>query len=496
MPRTNEFQIRWTRSFLRADAEQPSGTLRMVLTAIRRNQWVLLDRKSTPPETRFYPFKKAELTPRLESTPFDTPVTRALGLEGRPSSQTIESDKIRLFAGRPENTEEPWLPRKVLLDPDGIPVAIGIPTIPRELPEHGVALELARGTPGAGGVHGESWRRPAPKPPTPEPEIPLDYSIVRIFYATDRARQIDGSYAGVRNADEKLSFGTCDVTIPRDHRMAALESPRWWRFEFRKNPKKHIVLQQVNELPASNFFSILQACVKADSDRSVFVFIHGFWVSFEDAGRRTAQLSYDLGFKGAPVLYSWPSAGRPTGYLTDEATIEWTKPHLLNFLRQLASLSGASRIHIIAHSMGNRALVKILDSTSSAIGQPLFNQIVLTAPDIDSGEFLQLASRIRPTAERITLYASSKDKAISLSKKMHTYPRAGESGDNILVVTGLDTVDASSVDTSLTGHFYYAEERTVLSDLYYLLKDGAPPSNRHGLDRRVCSNGEYWAFRP
>jgi esterase/lipase superfamily enzyme len=146
--------------------------------------------------------------------------------------------------------------------------------------------------------------------------------------------------------------------------------------------------------------------------------------------------------------------------------------------------------------MGNRALVKILDSTSSAIGQPLFNQIVLTAPDIDSGEFLQLASRIHSTAARITLYASSNDKAISLSKTMHTYPRAGESGDNIVVVTGLDTVDASSVDTSLTGHFYYAEEPTVLSDLYYLLKNGTPPSSRHGLDRRVCSNGEYWAFRP
>src|SRR5262249_17246922 len=116
---------------------------------------------------------------------------------------------------------------------------------------------------------------------------------------------------------------------------------------------------------------------------------------------------------------------------------------------------------------------------------------VLTAPDIDSGEFLQLASRMRPTAERITLYASSNDKAIWVSKTMHTYPRAGESGENMVIATGLDTVDASSVDTSLAGHFYYAEKRTVLSDLYYLLKDGAPPSRRHGLDRRVSSNGEY-----
>lgn len=142
-----------------------------------------------------------------------------------------------------------------------------------------------------------------------------------------------------------------------------------------------------------------------------------------------------------------------------------------------------------------RALVKILDSGLSD-GQFLYNHVVLTAPDIDAGEFLQLASRIPSAAQRITLYASSNDNAILLSKKIHAYPRAGESGDDIVGVTGLDTVDASTVDTSLTGHSYYAEKRTMLSDLFDLLKDGTPPSGRHGLDRKSCSKGDYWAFRP
>jgi esterase/lipase superfamily enzyme len=497
MPEADEYQIRWTRSFMRADAEQPTGTLRMLLSAIRRNQWVLLERRTAITDTKFYPFTKGELAPRLEGVPFEIPATRALHLEGKLPSQTIESDEIRLFTGNLQNIEEPWLPRKVLLDPNGSPVAIGIPRMPRESVEHGVASETARdriltkstddsGEPSTGYV-AES--------PGPEDETPLDYSIVRIFYATDRAKAVNGGYSGARNPDEQLHLGTCDVTIPRDHRMGALESPRWWRFDFKRNPRKHITLQQVNELSSASFFSMLQGSVMADRDRSVLIFIHGFWVSFEDAARRTAQLSYDLGFKGAPILYSWPSAGRMSGYLSDEATIEWTKPHLSNFLRQVANSTEVSRIHIIAHSMGNRALVKVLDSTS-VLGKPLFSQIVLTAPDIDSGEFLQLASRIRSTAERITLYASSNDKAISVSKTLHAYPRAGESGENIVVVTGLDTVDASTVDTSLTGHSYYAEDRTVLSDVYYLLTDGTPPGSRHGLDRRECSNGEYWVFRP
>jgi hypothetical protein len=179
-PETDEFKIRWTRSFMQADAEQPTGTLRMLLTAIRRNQWVLLDRTSAGTETRFYPFTKGELTPRLQGTPFDIPVARALGLEGRPSSQTIDNDKIKLFTGIPENTEAPWLPRKVLLDPDGTPVAIGIPRVPRDLVEHGVAFEMARDTVAEDG-YVESTKRSAPDLPAPTRDTPLNYSIVRVF---------------------------------------------------------------------------------------------------------------------------------------------------------------------------------------------------------------------------------------------------------------------------------------------------------------------------
>lgn len=164
MPReTNEFPVRWTRNFLRADAEQPTGTLQMLLTAIRRNQWVLLERTSARTETNFYyPFTKGELTPRLEGKPFDIPVTRALGLEGRPSSQTIESDKIKLFTRIPENAQEPWLPRKVLLGSRGTPVAIGVPRVPRSEVIGKIITEMwASAEPE---VHREQR---APKPDTP-----------------------------------------------------------------------------------------------------------------------------------------------------------------------------------------------------------------------------------------------------------------------------------------------------------------------------------------
>lgn len=55
MPPQAEFvPIRWTKRFLRAEAEQPAGTLRMVLSQIRNSQWVLLEWRPSD-ESHFYP---------------------------------------------------------------------------------------------------------------------------------------------------------------------------------------------------------------------------------------------------------------------------------------------------------------------------------------------------------------------------------------------------------------------------------------------------------
>ena len=45
------------------------------------------------------------------------------------------------------------------------------------------------------------------------------------------------------------------------------------------------------------------------------------------------------------------------------------------------------------------------------------------------------------------------------------YRRAGDSGDDITLFKGIDTIDVSSVDTNLIGHFYYGDNRSVLSEL-------------------------------
>jgi len=193
--------------------------------------------------------------------------------------------------------------------------------------------------------------------------------------------------------------------------------------------------------------------------------------------------------------YSWPSRGSWWKYAADETNVAWSVPHLESFLRALVEASGAQTIHLIAHSMGNRALTAALELlvAKQALPPGLFRHIVLTAPDIDSETFNHLAAAIAPAAERLTMYSNYKDRALLLSKLFHLYRRAGST---IVIVQGMDTIDASRVDTSLTRHSYFGSSRTVLADLAALILDGKPPKKRFGMREQRTQQGLYYVFRP
>jgi esterase/lipase superfamily enzyme len=329
-----------------------------------------------------------------------------------------------------------------------------------------------------------------------------DYTVIDVFYATDRrptGTNHAETYFGPSRGDGLL-YGVCEVSLPPGHQTAELERPQVWKFEFREDPQKHVVLANITPEPKERFYGQLRAHLARSRRKTAFVFIHGFNTTFAEAARRTGQLAYDLRLDGPPILYSWPSVGSPFpwDYLADETAASWTTPHLVEFLTDVAAQLQVSTVHLIAHSLGNRPLtdaLKVLAPKWSAGQGPRFRQVVLTAPDIDADIFRRdLAPELRGTAERVTLYASTKDLAMELSQAARRYPRAGDSGGGLVIVPGIDTVDASAVATDL-GHSYYGDVRTVVEDLVLLLRDGLPPDRRL-LDRKAKEGSAYWAFRP
>ena len=326
---------------------------------------------------------------------------------------------------------------------------------------------------------------------------PPDATAVSVFYATDRLQlpKLTGGvqYSRQRSLMGSIHYGKCEVSIPASHKVGKLETPSILRLEFRPDPKKHIVLTKTNSLEEEEFFVQAKASVSRSTTRDAFIFIHGYNVSFEDAARRTGQMAYDLDFVGAPVFYSWPSNGKVADYPKDETNITWSTPHFQRFLKLMSERSGAGRIHIIAHSMGNRAVCDALKALSYDINAQLkFNHLVLAAPDIDAETFQELAATLQRLTGRITLYQSSKDKALSASKGIHGNPRAGEP---LLVIPGLDTIDASQIDTDFLGHSYFSSNWPLLSDIHAILFDDKPPAGRFGLMAMEHKDGRYYAFR-
>lgn len=307
--------------------------------------------------------------------------------------------------------------------------------------------------------------------------------------------RMDREYGNDRGT---LVMGTCEVSIPERHEVGELEGPSVFRLEFSEDPTRHIVLLDIKPTPADAFYAELKERIARSGRKEALVFVHGYNVTFEKAARRTAQLAHDLRFDGAAVFYSWPSQGGLLQYTVDETNVVWTVPHLKEFLVGVATRTGARRVHLIAHSMGNRALTAALGRLSHELKReqtPMFHEVVLTAPDIDAEVFRRdIAPAIIQTARRVTLYASSNDEALIASKRFHGYPRAGESGEHVVVVPGIDTIDVSAVDTSLLGHTYYGSNDTVLTDLAQLLLESKPPSRRDRLRSMVLGGMKYWIF--
>ena len=326
-----------------------------------------------------------------------------------------------------------------------------------------------------------------------------EFVKIPVFFGTDRNYNPGNEFAETFGTErDKIHYGVTEISIPKIHVKGELESPSLWKLEFEEDPTKHVMIQNIEVMSKASFINNLNQQIRNSDKKQSFLFVHGYNVSFEEAARRTAQISYDLYFKGVPVLYSWPSKSSLTGYTRDEANIRWSQSNMKRFLKDYIKLSGAEEIYLIAHSMGNRgltaALIEVLSENRDLKNK--IKEVILAAPDIDADVFKdELAPKMVELLDTpITLYTSKNDVALEASKGVHGYPRAGDVSDGVIVLDGLETIDASVTDTSFLGHSYFAETESVISDIFDLLKTGRRASERKNLMEEVTGGSNYWSF--
>lgn len=312
--------------------------------------------------------------------------------------------------------------------------------------------------------------------------------------AADRGCLTDSFYA---SDSAPLEVGTLTVTFPRRHQPGQIERP-FEIFSLRlrdEDPTEDVVIAEVHSYGSD--LDSWAAAIRDTGHRSAFIYVHGFATNFEEAGRRAAQIAYDIDYAGLPMLYSWPSTGSTVDYLRDYDEIRLAIPPFQRFLRLVADEGGLDEVHVIAHSMGNQLVASALHemALAGAPPPPQFANLVMAAPDLDSNEFVDRFSEQLPRFfPRVTIYVSDEDLALREAQRLRRRPRAGQVSGGLLQMrlAGIEVIDASGLEADFLSHSYYAASDSVRADLYCLMAVGATAAARPLLE----FIDPAWRFKP
>ncbi|MDQ6765412.1 MAG: alpha/beta hydrolase, partial [Verrucomicrobiota bacterium] len=334
---------------------------------------------------------------------------------------------------------------------------------------------------------------------------------VPIFFGTNR--QADGNDPARFNGEvaAETSVGRAVVLVPGAQFSKEAWVPRALPVPLpvgeATNPER-LFIRTAKTLPQNEFAVSAQKAVRRARlyPKSALIFVHGYNNTFEQALSRGAQLVRDLNYDGPAFVFSWPSKGNWWQYRTDRAAAKNAGKSLAAFIRSVAATNGVEKIHIIAHSMGNRvllaALKDITESPQDQVSQKI-GEVIFAAPAVPREEFShQLDELDGRGMTRFTLYASSVDKAlmVGFAGELGHVLAGYVAGARPLTHPHVDSIDVSEAGTiGLTNlnHDVFASNPVMLEDMRQLLQKGVrPPDKRLQIlqPRPSGSPAEYWYY--
>ena len=328
-----------------------------------------------------------------------------------------------------------------------------------------------------------------------------DGQTCTVFYGTNREPNdnCDLSKGYGNERANKLHLGSCTVNVPHKRNKGELSGSFWQKIRHFDSSYGDIELKSIKGYENHEFWqniSTLLAPLEPEEQQAL-VFVHGFNTSFEAAAIRATQIAVDLEHTGVTAFFSWASKAKALSYISDSATVQYSEKHLTEFLTDFAQNSGAKRIHIIAHSMGNRALLEAVNRINRNNPEIKFGQIILAAPDVDADVFEELSIAYPKLSEQTTLYISKEDKAVGMSKWIHSYNRAGFTPP-VCIVDQINTIEVEeNVNILELGHGYFAGQTSLLEDMKKLIRLNLDANNRgETLKRQEATTAHcYWKLK-
>ena len=304
-----------------------------------------------------------------------------------------------------------------------------------------------------------------------DPVAGLD--VQRLFVATQRSPGQSGPIFG-EDRSPKMNYRRLSISIPPGHKPGQIE-----RGDGVADPMREFAPIGLDEF---NGFGDLMSALKREraGDGGVLIYIHGYNNTLEDAAYRLAQIRQDFDLSEPAILFAWPSAGDPRGYIYDRDSVLFARDGFEQLIRDLRA-SGQKNIFIMAHSMGGYLTMEALRQMALKGDRHLMDAIsavVLMSPDVDPDVFRQQAQAIGKLPQPFLIMTSRKDRVLTLAELLTgRKPRLGRIEDK-QAVEGLDVtvVDLTSFDDGSAGGHLVA----VSSDAAIRLLKGLDAQIRGG----------------
>ncbi len=339
-----------------------------------------------------------------------------------------------------------------------------------------------------------------------------EQGVYRFFFATNRRADAEDASVEDRFGNERrdaLTFGSFDTKIEPTLGIGMIINPTDW-FQ-----NEAIKLQDAKVLDQSAFVGQMRELVEESPYRSVLIVVHGFREAFPSALRKTAFLGHVLDINTPVLLFDWPGDQGTSlrGYRRAQSVAKDSGAELAATVELIIRDVQPDRLWLVANSMGAQVVADafslLYEQADLADAETEIEDVILTAPDVDTEEFDQrFKQEIRALAKQLTVYVSSNDRALLMSRIVNWGRRRGESTlgpeqleEAISVVDMMEPngqlitlVDVTPVNRTRNFHNFSLETPEFFDDLFLRLTNTGPPRSRLLYKVKTPDDKIYWVL--
>jgi esterase/lipase superfamily enzyme len=337
---------------------------------------------------------------------------------------------------------------------------------------------------------------------------------MRYFYVTNRKMTQDNEILENRFGRERepeLKFGFYDTKVEPSVGLGMFINPSEW-FQ-----TEEIQIKKMQALQQETFVEQLRQLVHDSPQRSLLIVIHGFRERFPSALRKTAFVGHILDINSPIVMFDWPGdqGSSLSGYSHAQSLAAESGAELAKTLELIVRDVQPDKIWLIANSMGGQVVVDafhiLYQDADFADAEIELEDVILTAPDISHEEFdNQFKREIKALTRNLTIYVSSNDRALVMSRIINRDSRRGESTLSLkmleeaakvskLVEQGSDLVtlvDVTPVNRTRNFHNFSLETPEFFDDLFLRLANEKMPRSRLLYRLQTPEGTNYWVLTP